>query len=165
MENIKELYNDVILFHCKAPRNFKRLEVIDTEKEGHNPLCGDHFMLYLQFEGDVIKDIGFQDVAAKEGGSCCISRASASMMTSAVKGKSKGEVLILSDEFHRLAENDLRPDSDSHHLGNIGTAFANIHKQKFSGRVKCATLPWKTLYAALEGRSESVTTEDEHRQD
>lgn len=165
MESTKELYNEVVLHHCKKPRNFKRLEAPHTEKEGHNPLCGDHFMLYLQLGGEVIEDIGFQDIAAKEGGSCCISRASASMMTSAVKGKTKEEALILFNEFQRLTENDLKPESDSHHLGHIGMAFANIHTHKFSGRVKCANLPWKTLRAALEGQTELVTTEDEHRQD
>lgn len=159
MENIKELYNDVIQFHCKKPRNLKRLGAATWAEEGHNPLCGDHFMLYLQLEDGLIKDIGFQDVATKEGGSCCISRASASMMTAAVKGKPKEEAVTLFNEFHRLAEGELTPDAEEHHLGHLATAFANIHKHKFSGRVKCAILPWYTLRAALEGKAEPVSTE------
>ena|ERR1051326_4536431 len=151
MENLKELYTEVIVFHSKKPRNFKKLEVATREQEGHNPLCGDHLKLYLQMEGDVVKDIGFQ------GDGCSISRAAASMMTSAVKGKTKEEAETLFGEFHRLVKGELHPDSEPNHLGHVGTAFANIHK--YPMRVKCASLSWHTLHAALEGMAEPVSTE------
>lgn len=151
MDNLEELYSEVIKFHSKQPRNFKKLETANREMEGHNPLCGDHLALYLQIEDDKVKDIGFQ------GDGCSISRAAASMMTSAVKGKTKEEALTLFNEFHRLIKGELKPDAEAHHLGHIGTAFSNIHK--YPMRVKCASLSWHTLKAALEGVAKAVSTE------
>jgi len=151
MDNLEELYSEVIKFHSKQPRNFKKLETANREMEGHNPLCGDHLALYLQIEDDRVKDIGFQ------GDGCSISRAAASMMTSTVKGKTKEEALVLFNEFHRLIKGELNPASEAHHLGHIGTAFSNIHK--YPMRVKCASLSWHTLRAALEGSAEAISTE------
>lgn len=151
MENIKELYTEVITFHNKKPRNYRRPEAANREQEGYNPLCGDQITLYLEMEGDLIKDIGFQ------GQGCSISRAAASMMTTAVKGKTKEEAETLFEEFHRLAKGDLDPGSEPHHLGHVATAFANVHK--YPARVKCASLSWHTLRAALEGSDSTVSTE------
>jgi nitrogen fixation NifU-like protein len=155
MNRTAELYTEVINFHGAKPRNFKQLETATHRQEGFNPLCGDHFTLYLEMDDGVIKDIGFQ------GAGCRISTASASMMTAAVKGKTRKEAELLFDEFHRLVKGDLPPDSDEHHLGHIATAFANMPNRP--ERVKCAILSWHTLRAALEGKGETVTTEDEHR--
>jgi nitrogen fixation NifU-like protein len=151
LDRTKELYTEVINFHGSKPRNFKKPEKANREQEGRNPLCGDHITLYLELEGNVIKDVGFQ------GNGCRISTASASMMTSAVKGKTREEAEALFDEFHQLVIGKFSPDSEQHHLGHIATAFANIPNRP--ERVKCAVLPWHTLRAALEGKEEEVSTE------
>jgi nitrogen fixation NifU-like protein len=150
MADLSELYQQVILDHNRKPRNFKRLEDANREQEGYNPLCGDQLTLYLNLEDDVIKDIGFQ------GQGCAISKASASMMTTAVKGKTKEEAEALFDEFHRMVKGDLDTESQSHHLGRL-TILAGV--REFPARVKCASLSWHTLRAALEGKGESVSTE------
>ena len=150
MADLNELYQQVILDHNKKPRNFKRLENADREQEGYNPLCGDQLTLYLNVEDDVIKDIGFQ------GQGCAISKASASMMTTAVKGKTKEEAEALFDEFHRMVKGDLDTESQPHHLGRL-TILAGV--REFPARVKCASLSWHTLRAALEGKGESISTE------
>src|SRR6266542_2474384 len=137
MAELNELYQQVILDHNKKPRNFKRLETANRRQEGYNPLCGDQITLYLEMDGDLIKDVGFQ------GSGCAISKASASMMTAAVKG-------------------DLDAETEQNHLGRL-KIFAGV--REFPARVKCASLSWHTLRAAIEGRDESITTEDEHRQD
>jgi nitrogen fixation NifU-like protein len=155
MGNLKELYTEVITFHNKKPRNFRKLESATREQEGYNPLCGDQITLYLEMDGETIKDIGFQ------GDGCSISRAAASMMTSAVKGRNKAEAEEMFSEFHRLAKGELNPDAEPHHLGHVATAFSNVHK--YPARVKCASLAWHTLHAALEGRGEAVSTEQEER--
>ena len=145
-----ELYQQVILDHNKKPRNFKKLETANREQEGYNPLCGDQIMLYLEMDDDLIKDIGFQ------GSGCAISKASASMMTTAVKGKSKAEVEALFNEFHRMVKGEIDPETDPHHLGKL-TILAGV--SEFPARVKCASLSWHTLRAALEGETETVSTE------
>jgi nitrogen fixation protein NifU and related proteins len=150
MADLSELYQQVILDHNKKPRNFKRLEAANREQEGYNPLCGDQITLYLEMDADVIKDVGFQ------GSGCAISKASASMMTTAVKGKTRGEAEILFDEFHRMVKGELDPESDPHHLGRL-TILAGV--REFPARVKCASLSWHTLRAALEGEREAVSTE------
>jgi nitrogen fixation protein NifU and related proteins len=150
MADLSELYQQVILDHNKKPRNFKRLEAANREQEGYNPLCGDQITLYLEMDADVIKDVGFQ------GSGCAISKASASMMTTAVKGKTRGEAEILFDEFHRMVKGELDPESDPHHLGRL-TILAGV--REFPARVKCASLSWHTLRAALEGEQEAVSTE------
>src|SRR5215813_6883596 len=156
MDRIAELYTEVINFHGSKPRNFKKLETANRQQEGVNPLCGDHVTLYLEMEGDRIKDVGFQ------GTGCRISTASASMMTTAIKGKSKEDAKELFDEFHKLIKGQLPLDPDQHHLGHIATAFSNIANRP--ERFKCAILSWRTMRAALEFETEAVTTEDEHRQ-
>lgn len=151
LDRSKELYTEVINFHGSKPRNFKKPENANREQEGRNPLCGDHITLYLVVDGEEIKDVGFQ------GNGCRISTASASMMTSAIKGKTKEEAEGLFHEFHSLVRGELSPESEQHHLGHIAPAFANI--QNRPERVKCAVLPWHTLRAALEGKGEAVSTE------
>jgi len=150
MADLSELYQQVILDHNKKPRNFKRLENANRRQEGYNPLCGDQLTLYLNVEDDVIKDVGFQ------GQGCAISKASASMMTTAVKGKTKEEAEVLFDEFHRMVKGELDTESQEHHLGRL-TILAGV--REFPARVKCASLSWHTLHAALEGKGESVSTE------
>ncbi|MGH9839133.1 MAG: Fe-S cluster assembly sulfur transfer protein SufU [Blastocatellia bacterium] len=150
MAEINELYQQVILDHNKKPRNFKRLENASRQQEGYNPLCGDQLTLYLNVEDDVIKDVGFQ------GQGCAISKASASMMTTAVKGKTKEEAEALFDEFHRMVKGDLDTETQPHHLGRL-TILAGV--REFPARVKCASLSWHTLRAALEGKDENVSTE------
>jgi nitrogen fixation NifU-like protein len=156
MAELNELYQQVILDHNKKPRNFKRLETANRRQEGYNPLCGDQLTLYLEMDGDVIKDVGFQ------GSGCAISKASASMMTAAVKGKTKEEAEVMFDEFHHMVKGELDPGAEPNHLGRL-TILAGV--REFPARVKCASLSWHTLKAALEGADESVTTENEHRQD
>src|SRR5262249_34162657 len=105
MDELNELYQKIILDSNKKPRNLKRLETSNREQEGYNPLCGDQITLYLLMEGDLIKDVGFQ------GSGCAISKASASMMTAAVKGKTKEEAEVMFDEFHRMVKSDLDPQN------------------------------------------------------
>lgn len=148
MADLRELYQDVILEHSKAPRNFREVPAANHKAEGYNPLCGDHFMLYLNLDGDVIRDIGFQ------GSGCAISKASASMMTQIVKGKSKEEAEKLFSEFHKLVTG--QANGNQADVGKLA-AFSGV--SEFPVRVKCATLAWHTLHAALEGKQESVSTE------
>ena len=148
MSDLRELYQDVILEHSKAPRNFRKLEGANHKAEGYNPLCGDHFTIYLDLEGDKIQDVSFQ------GSGCAISKASASMMTQSVKGKSKEEAEKLFERFHQLVTGAERGDPES--LGKLAV-FSGV--SEFPVRVKCATLAWHTLEAALEGKQDPVTTE------
>ena len=156
MSELSELYQQVILDHNKKPRNFRKLETANHSAEGYNPLCGDHLTVYMNLEADLVKDVGF------EGSGCAISKASASMMTTSVKGKSKEEAEVMFEEFHRMVKGDLDPESEQNHLGRL-KIFAGV--REFPDSVKCASLSWHTLRAALEGKGEAVTTEDEHRQD
>jgi nitrogen fixation protein NifU and related proteins len=149
MSELSELYQQVILDHNKKPRNFHKLENANRTAEGYNPLCGDQLNVYVELENEQIKDIGF------EGSGCAISKASASMMTQSVKGKSKPEAEQLFDEFHRMATGELDEENDPNHLGKL-KIFAGV--REFPARVKCATLSWHTLHAALEGQ-EKVSTE------
>ena len=148
MSDLRELYQDVILEHSKAPRNYRELQDANHKAEGYNPLCGDHFTIYLDLEGGKIKDVAFQ------GSGCAISKASASMMTQSVKGKSKEEAEKIFECFHELVTGAKNGDRES--LGKLAV-FAGV--SEFPVRVKCATLAWHTLQAALEGRKDSVTTE------
>jgi nitrogen fixation protein NifU and related proteins len=150
MAELSELYQQVILDHNKKPRNFKVISPADREQEGYNPLCGDQITIYLKFKDHVIEDIGFQ------GSGCAISKASASMMTTAIKGKTKEEAEILFEEFHRMVKDELNPETDPHHLGRL-TILAGV--REFPARVKCASLSWHTLRAALEGKADTVSTE------
>jgi nitrogen fixation protein NifU and related proteins len=151
MGELGDLYQEVILEHSKAPRNYRKPEGANREAEGYNPLCGDRCSVYLDVENGAIKDIGFQ------GSGCAISRASASMMTQSVKGKSKEEAAKLFDEFHRLVTGDAETVAHASEMGKLAV-FAGV--SKFPARVKCATLAWHTLQSALENKHESVSTEE-----
>jgi nitrogen fixation NifU-like protein len=148
MSDLRELYQQLIIDHSKKPRNFVKLEDANGTAEGHNPLCGDVVTVYLQVEDDVIRKIGFQ------GSGCAISKASASMMTDSVKGKNKDEAQVLFERFHALVTGD--GTSDPNDLGKLAV-FSGV--REFPIRVKCATLAWHTMRAALEGRGETVSTE------
>jgi nitrogen fixation protein NifU and related proteins len=151
MSELRDLYQDVILEHSKAPRNYREQPAADHKAEGFNPLCGDHFTIFVKLDGDKIQDISFQ------GTGCAISKASASMMTQTLKGKTKAEAERLFTRFHDLVTGH---EEDS---ANTGTELGKL--EVFSGvsefpvRVKCATLAWHTLNAALEGKQEAITTE------
>jgi nitrogen fixation NifU-like protein len=147
MADLRELYQEVILEHSKTPRNFKQPAAVNRSAEGYNPLCGDHFTVYLDMEGDSIHDIGFK------GSGCAISKASASMMTQIVKGKSKQEASALFEQFHKLVTGMDAKESD---LGKLAV-FSGV--SEFPTRVKCATLAWHTLQAALAGQHDAVSTE------
>src|SRR5713101_18194 len=139
LRDVRDLYQDVILEHCKKPRNFRSLPQANRKAEGFNPLCGDHFTVYLQLENDAVKDISF------EGSGCAISKAAASMMTQVVKGKTRQEAERLFAEFHKMVTGDL-DESVPNQLGNL-EIFAGV--REFPVRVKCATLAWHTMQAAL----------------
>ena len=149
MSDLRELSQQVILDHNKNPRNYREMENASAKVEGYNPLCGDHYTIFLQLEGDTIKDVSFT------GNGCAISKASASVMSSTVKGKSRDEAAKLFDVFHRLVTGDAS-GVDAAGLGRLA-AFSGV--SEFPARVKCATLAWHTLNAALKGEGEAVTTE------
>jgi len=136
--DLKELYRDVILDHNRQPRNFGRLEPADAKAEGHNPLCGDRLSLFVRLDGDRIADLRF------EGQGCAISTASASLMTEAVKGKTRGEALALFRRVHRLLTDDAAGAED---LGKLA-ALSGV--REYPARVKCASLCWHTLASALK---------------
>jgi len=146
MPNLSELYQNVILEHNRSPRNFRPMVDADRHADGHNPLCGDQITVWVRMSGDVIEDVSFQ------GSGCAISRASASLMTSAVKGKSRQEAVTLFDRFHRLVTGTL-PPAETETLGKLAV-FSGV--SEFPIRVKCASLSWHTLRAALEGPPPSV---------
>jgi nitrogen fixation NifU-like protein len=150
MAELRDLYQEVILEHSKAPRNFKKLAAANHQAEGFNPLCGDRFTVYLDLEGDTVRDVAF------EGSGCAISKASASMMTQSIKGKTLTEVDRLFKDFHKFVTTQDHTDSDSAELGKLAV-FSGV--AEFPARVKCATLAWHTLQAALEGKQDSVSTE------
>lgn len=148
-EQLSELYQQVILDHNKKPRNFRKLENANHTAEGYNPLCGDQLTVYLNVEDDRVQEVGF------EGSGCAISKASASMMTQAVKGKSKEEAERLFKEFHSMVTGELDEENEENSLGHL-TIFAGV--REFPVRVKCATLPWHTMHAALN-KQDQVSTE------
>ncbi|MEP7273269.1 MAG: Fe-S cluster assembly sulfur transfer protein SufU [Acidobacteriota bacterium] len=150
MADLSDLYLEVILDHNRKPRNFRVIESADRTQEGYNPLCGDQLTIYLEMDGEVIKDVGFQ------GSGCAISKASASMMTTAVKGKSREEAEVIFEEFHRMVLGEFDPTTAGNHLGRL-SIFAGV--REFPARVKCASLSWHTLHAALDGQPNSVSTE------
>ena len=150
MSDLRELYQQVILDHNRQPRNFQKLENANRTVEGYNPLCGDQVTLYVEMEDDRIINIAFQ------GSGCAISKASASMMTASVKGKTKAEAELLFERIHKMLTGGLDAQDDPQELGKLAV-FSGVCE--FPIRVKCATLPWHTLHAALEGRGETVSTE------
>jgi len=147
-DDLNDLYQQVILDHSKSPRNYSKLEGANRTAQGHNPLCGDHVTMYLHLDGNTVKDISWQ------GSGCAISRASASILTTAVKGKSIAEVKSLFAQVHDMVTTG-KSNGD---LGKLAV-FAGVHK--FPARVKCAILPWHAAVAAVEGKSEPVSTESE----
>ncbi len=150
MSELKTLYQDIILDHNKSPRNFKKLENANRHAEGYNPLCGDHYNIYLRVENDIIQEVSF------EGAGCAISKASASVMSSLLKGKTKAEAEELIHVFHKLVTGDADPMEELDRLGKLA-AFAGV--SEFPARVKCASLAWHTLRAALENKNDVISTE------
>jgi nitrogen fixation protein NifU and related proteins len=147
-DELNDLYQQVILDHSKSPRNFHKLEAANRVAQGHNPLCGDHVTVYLQMDDGVVKDISFQ------GSGCAISKASASILTTSLKGKTRDEVKTLFDKMHEMVTTGAPQDD----VGKL-SVFAGVHK--FPARVKCAILPWHAVIAAVENKDEPVTTESE----
>jgi nitrogen fixation NifU-like protein len=150
--SLRELYQEVILDHSKKPRNFGELAGANRKADGYNPLCGDRETVYVQLDGDRVTDVRFK------GAGCSISTASASMMTEAVKGKTRAEAEDLFERFHGLVTRDAtapREETDPK-LGKLAV-FSGV--SEFPVRVKCASLPWHTLKAALDGDDRPVSTE------
>jgi nitrogen fixation NifU-like protein len=150
MPDLRELYQQVILDHHKKPRNFRVPADANKHADGFNPLCGDKVTVYVRIEDGVVRDIAFQ------GSGCAISTASASMMTEFLKGKSEVEVARIFERFHDLVTGKSSPDADASSLGKLAV-FSGV--RDYPVRVKCATLAWHTLRAALDGRQETVATE------
>jgi nitrogen fixation NifU-like protein len=148
MADLRDLYQELILEHSKNPRNYRELAGASHSVEGFNPLCGDHFTVYLNLEGDVITDISFQ------GTGCAISKSSASVMTQALKGKTRQQAEVLFNRFHNLVTG--KPQEDAEDLGKLA-AFSGV--AEFPVRVKCATLAWHAVHAALEGTGALVSSE------
>jgi nitrogen fixation NifU-like protein len=149
MADLRDLYQEVILEHSKQPRNYRALADADHKAEGYNPLCGDHFTVFLKMDGEKIQDVTFQ------GSGCAISKASASMMTQSVKGKTMAEAEKIFEQFHQLVTGHAA-DRSGEELGKLAV-FSGV--SEFPVRVKCATLAWHTLHAALEGQQETISTE------
>ena len=147
-DDLSDLYQQVILDHCKHPRNFHEMEHPTCSAQGRNPLCGDQLKLFLSVEGDLIKDISFI------GSGCCISKASASLLTENLKGKSKADVQKVFDQVHEMV-------TTGEIKGDVGklAVFAGVYK--FPARVKCAILAWHAVKAALAGGGDPVSTETE----
>jgi nitrogen fixation NifU-like protein len=152
MSDLRDLYQEVILDHSKRPRNFGELPAASHRADGYNPLCGDRATVYVRLEGDRVSDVAFK------GAGCSISTASASMMTESVKGKSREEVERLFTRFHDLvtAAPDKAAENAAPELGKLAV-FSGVCE--FPVRVKCASLPWHTLKAALSGEAAPVSTE------
>jgi nitrogen fixation NifU-like protein len=150
MSELSELYQQVILDHNKRPRNYRELEDANRVAEGHNPLCGDQLTVFMRMEDNVVSEVSFV------GSGCAISKASASMMTQAVRGKTRQEAQVLFNEFHRMVTGELDEEREENHLGRL-TIFAGV--RDYPARVKCASLSWHTMKAALEG-AESASTEN-----
>jgi nitrogen fixation NifU-like protein len=152
MSELRDLYQEVIIDHAKRPRNFRRPEGANRSADGVNPLCGDKVTVYLDVEDGVIRDIGF------EGSGCAISTASASMMTEALRSKTETEARALVDRFHELLTGPPDVAEEAPELGKLAV-FAGV--REFPVRVKCATLVWHSLRAALDNDQHVVSTEDE----
>jgi len=150
MADLRDLYQEVILDHHKKPRNFHKLENANRKADGYNPLCGDKLSVFIRVENGVIKDIGFV------GAGCAISTASASMMTESLKGKTETEARAVFERFHELVTNHSGQQPDPATLGKLAV-FSGV--REYPVRVKCATLAWHTMRAALEGSKETVATE------
>lgn len=149
MDELRELYQEIILDHNRNPKNFRIIENPDRRVEAYNPLCGDHYTIYMTFDGDRVSDISFQ------GAGCAISKASASVMSELVKGKTKGEAEKLFETFHDLVTGQVEA-VDILDLGKLA-AFGGV--RDYPARVKCASLAWHTMHAALTTDTEAVSTE------
>ncbi|MGD0590278.1 MAG: Fe-S cluster assembly sulfur transfer protein SufU [Bacteroidota bacterium] len=150
MSDLKALYQEVILDHNKNPRNFKKMEDADCSVEGYNPLCGDHYTVFLKMDGEVISEIAFQ------GSGCAISKASASVMSTVLKGKTRAEAEEWFEKFHHLVRGEMKGETGIDELGKLA-AFSGV--SEFPARVKCAILPWHTMKNAIEKKKETVSTE------
>jgi nitrogen fixation NifU-like protein len=150
MNELQALYQEVILDHNKNPRNFRVMADATNVVDGYNPLCGDHYTIYLRIEGDTVKEVTFQ------GSGCAISKASASLMSAVMKGKTKAEAEKLFQQFHHLVTGEVDATNNPEELGKLA-AFAGV--SEFPARVKCAILAWHTVHSALQGKNESVSTE------
>jgi nitrogen fixation NifU-like protein len=150
MADLRDLYQEVILDHHKKPRNFHKLEHANRQADGYNPLCGDKLSVFIQIENGIVKDIGFV------GAGCAISTASASMMTESLKGKTEAEARAVFDRFHQLVTDHSEPKPDPATMGKLAV-FSGV--REYPVRVKCATLAWHTMRAALDGSKETVATE------
>jgi nitrogen fixation protein NifU and related proteins len=148
MSDLSELYQEVILDHNRRPRNFRALEDASRTQEGYNPLCGDRLTLYVKLEGDRIADVAFQ------GSGCAISKASASLMTEALKGKTVDEARTLFEKFHDMVTS--APDTVAADLGKL-SVLAGV--REYPTRIKCASLAWHTMKAAVAGEQGTVSTE------
>lgn len=150
MSVLNELYQQVILDHNKSPRNFHAMEGATRHVEGYNPLCGDHYTVYVKLDGDRILDVSF------EGAGCAISKASASVMSAMVKNHTVAEAEELFRDFHRLVKGELAGEEELERLGKLA-AFAGV--SEFPARVKCASLAWHTLHSALKTNDTAISTE------
>lgn len=147
-DELSDLYQQVILDHCKHPRNFRELPQATCSAQGHNPLCGDQLKLFVEMNGETVKDMTFV------GSGCCISKASASLLTENAKGKTRDEVRQMFDKVHELV-------TTGRQTGDVGklAVFAGVYR--FPARVKCAILAWHAAMAALRGDGQQVSTENE----
>ncbi len=150
MSDPRDLYQQLIVDHSKHPRNCRAMDGADASAEGYNPLCGDHVTLFVKLDGDRVRDISFQ------GNGCAISTASASLLTEVLRGKTRGEAEALFESFHDLVTGAQHTEGSGPPLGKL-RVFAGV--SEFPVRVKCATLVWHTLRAALNRIREPVTTE------
>lgn len=150
MSSKRALYEKVILDHNKAPRNFGAMENADYKGEGYNALCGDHFNIYVKFDGDKIDEVRF------EGSGCAISKSSASVMTTLLKGKTREEAAELFKNFKGMITSDYDAPIDEEKLGKL-VVFSGV--REYPIRIKCATLPWHTLVSALHGERGTISTE------
>lgn len=150
MSDLEELYQQVILDHNKSPRNFRQMQDANRSAEGYNPLCGDQVTVYLHLEEGVIQDISFQ------GSGCAISKASASIMTSALKGKTEAQAKMLFDQVHDMLTGETEKTDAENRLGKLAILSGVC---KFPARVKCASLAWHTVNSALKGQDGPTSTE------
>ena len=150
MSDLEELYQEIIMEHSRNPRNFHALENADTHANGFNPFCGDSITLYLNVVGDVITGVGFQ------GSGCAISKASASLMTDQILGKTQAEAEGIFETFRNMLTIQSKSEFDIEDLGDL-EVFGGV--ARFPTRVKCATLAWHTLRAAIRGETKMVLTQ------
>lgn len=152
MQDLRELYQEIILDHNKNPRNFHKMDNATRVVDGRNPLCGDHYTIYLLLQDDVVRDISF------EGAGCAISKASGSLMSSILKGKKREEAVKIFHLFHQVVTGEIKAEDHLSELGKLA-AFAGV--AEYPVRVKCATLPWHAMYSALKGKVNSISTEED----